>query len=111
MTEHEEIRQWLLKTVRLIADHPDDVRIEVATVEERTMFRIKANPGDVGKVIGRQGRTSQFLRVSRGRNGKKKLQWRFVVDIETAHIAIPTSVNHACRALGRHQAYSAMHQP
>jgi predicted RNA-binding protein YlqC (UPF0109 family) len=83
MTEHEEIRQWLLKTVRLIADHPDDVRIEVATVEERTMFRIKANPGDVGKVIGRQGRTSQSIRILAGAMGKK-LQWRFVVDIDEA---------------------------
>jgi predicted RNA-binding protein YlqC (UPF0109 family) len=81
MTEHEEIRQWLLKSVQLIADHPEDVMIEAATVEERTTFRIKANPGDVGKVIGRQGRTSQSLRVLAGAMGKK-IQWRFIVEIE-----------------------------
>jgi predicted RNA-binding protein YlqC (UPF0109 family) len=71
MTEHEEIHQRLLKTVQLIADHPEDVPIESVTFEERTTFRIRANPGDVGKVIGRQGRTSQSLRVLAGAMGKK----------------------------------------
>jgi predicted RNA-binding protein YlqC (UPF0109 family) len=81
MPEHEEVREWLLKTVQLIVDHPEDVRIEAATAEDRTAFRIKANPGDVGKVIGRQGRTSQSLRVLAGAMGKK-FQWRFIVEIE-----------------------------
>jgi predicted RNA-binding protein YlqC (UPF0109 family) len=81
MTEHEKIRLWLLNTVQLIADHQKDVRIEAVNVEERTTFRIKANPGDVGKVIGRQGRTSQSLRVLAGAMGKK-LNWHFVVEID-----------------------------
>jgi predicted RNA-binding protein YlqC (UPF0109 family) len=81
MPEHEEIREWLLKTIQLIADHPEDVRIESTTVEERTTFRIRANSGDVGKVIGRQGRTSQSLRVLASAMGKA-LQWRFIVEIE-----------------------------
>jgi predicted RNA-binding protein YlqC (UPF0109 family) len=81
MPEHEEVRGWLLKTVQLIVDHPEDVRIEAATAEDRTTFRITANPGDVGKVIGRQGRTSQSLRVLAGAMGMK-MRWRFIVEIE-----------------------------
>lgn len=81
MPEHEEIRKWLLRTVQLISDHPEDVRIEAETVEERTTFRIRANPGDVGKVIGRQGRTSHSIRVLAAAMGMK-IKWRFIVEIE-----------------------------
>ena len=81
MPDHEEIREWLLRTVQLIVDHPEEVRIDAATIEERTTFRIKAHPSDTGKVIGRQGRTSQSLRVLAGAMGKK-FQWRFIVEIE-----------------------------
>jgi hypothetical protein len=81
MPEHEEVRNWLLKTVQLVVDSPDEVVIEAAPGDQRTTFRIRANPGDVGKVIGRQGRTSQSLRVLAGAMGKKS-NWRFVVEID-----------------------------
>lgn len=81
MPEHEEIRLWVLKTIQLVVDHPEVVRIETETVDERTKFLIKADPRDVGKVIGRQGRTSQSIRVLAGAMAKK-LNWRFIVEIE-----------------------------
>jgi predicted RNA-binding protein YlqC (UPF0109 family) len=81
MPDHEEVRDWLLNTVQLVVDLPDEVLIEAVSGDQRTTFRIRANPADVGKVIGRQGRTSQSLRVLAGAMGKK-LNWRFVVEIE-----------------------------
>ena len=81
MLDHEEVRDWLLRTVKLVVDSPDEVVIEAVPGDQRTTFRIRANPGDVGKVIGRQGRTSQSLRVLASAMGKK-LNWRFVVEIE-----------------------------
>ena len=81
MPDHEEVCDWLLNTVQLVVDHPDEVSIEAVSGDQRTTFRIRANPADVGKVIGRQGRTSQSLRVLAGTMGKK-LNWRFVVEIE-----------------------------
>ena len=81
MPDHEEVRDWLLKTVQLVVDIPDEVLVEAVPGDQRTTFRIRANPGDVGKVIGRQGRTSQSLRVLASAMGKK-LNWRFVVEIE-----------------------------
>jgi predicted RNA-binding protein YlqC (UPF0109 family) len=81
MPDHEEVRDWLLNTVQLVVDLPDEVLIEAVSGDQRTTFRIRANPAHVGKVIGRQGRTSQSLRVLAGAMGKK-FNWRFVVEIE-----------------------------
>jgi predicted RNA-binding protein YlqC (UPF0109 family) len=81
MFDHEEIHEWLLKTIRLVVDHPEEVSIDAIPGDDRTTFRIKASPSDRGKVIGRQGRTSQSLRVLAGAMGKK-FNWRFVVEIE-----------------------------
>jgi predicted RNA-binding protein YlqC (UPF0109 family) len=80
MTDFGEVCDWLLKTVRLIADYPDEVVVEAVPGDQQVTLRIRANPKDVGKVIGRQGRTSQSIRVLVGTMGKK-LNWRFIVDI------------------------------
>lgn len=68
-TDHEEIREWPLRTIRPVVDEPEDVTINAIPGEERTTFRIKVSAGDKGKVIGRQGRTSQSLRVLAGASG------------------------------------------
>jgi len=83
MSEHEEVRQWILNTIQLVVDYPKVVKIETATAEASTKFLIKADPRDVGKVIGKQGRTSQSLRVLAGAMGKK-FHWHFIVEIEDA---------------------------
>jgi len=48
---------------RALVDHPDDV--EVSEVEERdaTVLELRVAPGDLGKVIGRGGRTARALRT------------------------------------------------
>lgn len=80
-TDLEEVRDWLLRTVRLVVDHPGEVTIDTLPGEDRTTFRIKVNASDRGKVIGRQGRTSQSLRVLAGAMGKK-FDWRFIIEID-----------------------------
>jgi predicted RNA-binding protein YlqC (UPF0109 family) len=80
-TDHEEVREWLLMTIRLVVDEPERVVIDAIPGEERTTFRIKVSAGDRGKVIGRQGRTSQSLRVLAGAMGKN-LKWRFIIEID-----------------------------
>jgi predicted RNA-binding protein YlqC (UPF0109 family) len=59
----------------------DDVGVEAVPGDQRTAFLIRVNPGDVGKVIGRQGRTSQSLRVLAGAMGMK-LRQQFTVEVE-----------------------------
>jgi hypothetical protein len=82
MSIQDEIREWLLKTVQLVVDHPEHVAIEVVPGDEcTTTLRIKVTPGDIGKVIGKQGRTSQSLRTLAAAAGMK-LKWRFIVEID-----------------------------
>ena len=49
--------------VRGVVDHPDDV--EVVEVESRRgrMLEVRVHPDDVGRVIGRGGRTATALRI------------------------------------------------
>lgn len=49
--------------VRGIVAHPDDVRIRDKDLRRGRMLEVRVHPEDIGKVIGRQGRTAQALRT------------------------------------------------
>lgn len=49
--------------VRGIVTHPDDVRVRDLDLRRGRMLEVRVNPDDIGKVIGRQGRTAQALRT------------------------------------------------
>lgn len=48
--------------VKKIVDHTDDVVIEEKREESRTIYVIRANAEDIGKIIGKQGRIIRALR-------------------------------------------------
>lgn len=48
---------------RQLVDHPDDVRIEVDADDRGTTLHLHVHSDDVGKVIGRHGRTAKALRT------------------------------------------------
>ena len=43
--------------VRGIVDHPDDVQVELVTTRRGRTLEVRVHPDDLGKVIGRGGRT------------------------------------------------------
>lgn len=49
--------------VRGIVSNPDDVRVELITGRRGRMIEVHVNPEDLGKVIGRNGRTATALRT------------------------------------------------
>ncbi|WP_028850259.1 RNA-binding protein [Thermocrispum municipale] len=49
--------------VRGIVDNPDDVRVELITTRRGRTLEVHVNPDDLGKVIGRGGRTATALRT------------------------------------------------
>lgn len=51
---------------RHLVDEPDLVEVGSKTTEGVTVLELKVAPGDVGKVIGRQGRTARSLRAILG---------------------------------------------
>lgn len=46
-----------------IVDHPDDVEVTSKTNRRGQMLEIRVNPDDLGRVIGRSGRTARALRT------------------------------------------------
>ncbi len=46
-----------------LVDHPEDVQIRVIEGEEGQTLELRVHPEDMGKVIGRSGRTAKALRT------------------------------------------------
>lgn len=62
--DHEEdVREALKDLVRGLVDFPDEVRVDTAPRGRATGLSLQVAPEDVGKVIGRQGRTARALRT------------------------------------------------
>lgn len=53
----------LTHVVRSIVDDPDAVRVEEVEGRHRPKLEVTVGPGDLGRVIGRRGRTAQSIRV------------------------------------------------
>jgi len=43
--------------------HPDDVQVTVTESEEGEMIELRVNPEDMGRVIGKAGRTAKAIRA------------------------------------------------
>jgi uncharacterized protein len=48
---------------RALTDRPDEVRVVETEHHGRTLVELYVAPGDLGKVIGKQGRTAAALRT------------------------------------------------
>jgi len=46
-----------------LVDNPDDVHIEEVEDDQGVVLELRVNPEDVGKVIGKRGRTAKALRA------------------------------------------------
>jgi uncharacterized protein len=49
--------------VRGIVDHPDNVSVEARSMRRGQVLEVRVHPDDLGKVIGRGGRTARALRA------------------------------------------------
>lgn len=49
--------------VRGIVDNPDDVRVNERSTKRGPLLEIRVHPDDLGRVIGRSGRTARALRT------------------------------------------------
>jgi uncharacterized protein len=55
--------------VKGIVEHPDDVRVDRTRGRRGDTLEIRVHPDDLGKVIGRAGRTAKALRTVVGAVG------------------------------------------
>jgi len=65
--------------VRGIVAHPDDVTVRDKELRRGRMLEVRVNPADIGKVIGRSGRTATALRtVISALSGREQVRIDFV---------------------------------
>ena len=57
------IDEALEHLVKGIVDNPDDVNVKEKAHRRGTTLEVRVNPDDIGKVIGRNGRTAKALRT------------------------------------------------
>jgi predicted RNA-binding protein YlqC (UPF0109 family) len=55
--------------VKGIVEHPDDVKVRDRTLRRGRVLEVRVHPDDLGKVIGRAGRTAKALRTVVGALG------------------------------------------
>ena len=65
---------------RALVDHPDDVAVNEVDGEATTVLELRVAQQDLGKVIGKQGRTARAIRTILSAAGMK-LRKRFVLEI------------------------------
>jgi len=65
------LEEALEHLVRGIVDHPEDVQVDMVNNRRGARLEIRVHPDDLGRVIGRGGRTAKALRqVINGVGGK-----------------------------------------
>ena len=72
-----ELVEFLAKS---LVDHPDDVRTRTHEREQQTIIELEVAQEDLGKVIGRQGRTARAIRTILNAAGQKTRR-RYSLDI------------------------------
>lgn len=79
-TRNEEIRKLVEEVTRLLVEDPTQVSVEAFAEDQATVLELQVAPGDLGRVIGRQGRTARSLRAVLAAAGSK-LNRRYELEI------------------------------
>ncbi|HEU5409618.1 MAG TPA: KH domain-containing protein [Candidatus Acidoferrales bacterium] len=74
------MKELVESIAKALVDHPDDVSVRSIEGEQVTVLELRVAPDDLGKVIGRQGRTAKSIRTLLGAAGMK-LKKRFTLEI------------------------------
>ena len=63
MTAEPTLSELLYTMIKALVDVPDDVNISEVRGEQTTVFELVVAKEDLGKVIGKQGKTAKSLRT------------------------------------------------
>jgi len=74
------IQDLIAGLAKALVDNPDAVSVEVIPEATSTVLRLRVAASDIGKVIGKQGRTARSIRTILSA-ASMKLQHRFALDI------------------------------
>ncbi len=74
------MKDLLEEIAKALVDHPEDVVVKEVEGEQTTVLELRVRTEDLGKVIGRQGRTARAIRTLLAAAGMK-VHKRFVLEI------------------------------
>lgn len=77
MTNPKELLEVIAKS---LVDRHDQVEVKVIEGEQTTVLELRVAPEDLGKIIGKQGRTARAIRTILGAAGMKSRK-RYVLEI------------------------------
>ncbi len=58
-----DVQKLILEVTKALVDHPDEVEIEAVQEGETLVLELSVAESDMGRVIGRSGRTAKALRT------------------------------------------------
>jgi predicted RNA-binding protein YlqC (UPF0109 family) len=76
----EELRELVEYMGKALVDYPDQVHVKQIEGEQTTVLELKVAKEDLGKVIGKQGRTARAIRTILN-GASTKLKKRTVLEI------------------------------
>jgi predicted RNA-binding protein YlqC (UPF0109 family) len=74
------MKELIEMIAKALVDNPDEVVVNEIEGEQTTVLELRVAQSDLGKVIGKQGRTARAIRTLLGASGMK-LRKRFVLEI------------------------------
>jgi uncharacterized protein len=74
------MKDLLEEIAKALVDNPEDVQVTEVEGEQTTVLELRVRTEDLGKVIGRQGRTARAIRTLLSAAGMK-IHKRFVLEI------------------------------
>jgi len=75
-----DMRLLIEYIAKALVDTPDQVSVQEVQEDDTTVLELRVAPGDVGKVIGKQGRTARAIRTILSASGVKQ-QRHFALEI------------------------------
>ena len=76
----EELRDLIERIGKALVDLPDDVSVKEVVGEQTTVIELRVNKSDLGKIIGKEGRTARALRTILNASSTK-LKKRAILEI------------------------------
>ncbi len=74
------MKDLVTEIAKALVDIPEEVNVREVEGEQVTVLELRVAPSDLGKVIGKQGRTARSIRTLLGAAGMK-LNRRFTLEI------------------------------
>lgn len=78
--KQDDMQELVTEIARALVDEPNAVIVDAVERDENTVLRLRVAPSDVGKVIGKQGRTARSMRTILGAVSMKH-HHRYTLDI------------------------------